>query len=199
MIAYAEDTAAWEEWQRDYRLGLILILPPPEVARVFDRLRQKYDPRSHAVCPAHISVSDPLRLEMTDKRREEIRALCAGIEPFPLRYGPPRASTERAGVSCPVGPQAAIDRLKDALHGATVFDGQVYRRRSVPAHMTIAEFVSIEESAGIRAAVEQEVGGGAFVCQQLDFIVPDEGFCFRKVMRFRLGKQALDIDAGGGL
>lgn len=199
MIAYAEDTAAWAPWQRDYRLGLILILPPPEVAQVFDRLRRRFDPRSHAICPAHISVSDPLRLEMTDKRREEIRALCAGLEPFPVRYGRPQASTERAGVACPVGPQAAIDRLKDALHRATVFDGQVYRRRSVPAHMTIAEFVSIEESARICAAVEQEVSGGAFVCRQLDFIVPDEGFCFRKVMRFRLGKQTLDMDAEGVL
>jgi hypothetical protein len=52
------DTASWESWQRDYRFGVILVLPPPDVAASIDAV-QAYDPKSHAICPAHISVSDP--------------------------------------------------------------------------------------------------------------------------------------------
>ena len=60
MIPYVKDTSQWEDWQRDYRLGLILIMPPPEVSQEIDLLRAKYDPRSADSCPTHISLSDPL-------------------------------------------------------------------------------------------------------------------------------------------
>ena len=64
MITYVNDTSTWEDWQRDYRLGIILILPPPEVSDEIDLLRARYDPRSAAICPAHISLSDPLCREV---------------------------------------------------------------------------------------------------------------------------------------
>ena len=73
MINYTEDTSKWENWQRDYRLGLILIMPPPEVSQQIDPLRAKYDFRSFSYCPTHISVSDPLRRELTPDLEEEIR------------------------------------------------------------------------------------------------------------------------------
>ena len=44
MIPYVKDTSKWEDWQRDYRFGLILIMPPPEVSQEIDLLRAKYDP-----------------------------------------------------------------------------------------------------------------------------------------------------------
>jgi len=41
MITYTTDTSKWEDWQHDYRLGLILIVPPEEVARQIDPLHAK--------------------------------------------------------------------------------------------------------------------------------------------------------------
>jgi hypothetical protein len=38
----------WLDWQRPYRLGVLLVLPPDPVRREIDELRAKYDPRSHA-------------------------------------------------------------------------------------------------------------------------------------------------------
>jgi len=146
MVTYATDTSEWKDWQRDYRLGLILIMPPEEVARQIDPLRAKYDPYAYAICPTHISLSDPLRREMTPELEMEIRGILSRIEPFTLYYDRPHASTERGGVAYPITPQKAIDDLKNALHAAAVFEGKVYRRRHIPAHMTIAEFISIEES-----------------------------------------------------
>ncbi len=60
MFDYANDIEHWEDWQRDYRYGVILILPPSELAAEIDSLREQHDPKSHAISPAHISVSDPL-------------------------------------------------------------------------------------------------------------------------------------------
>ena len=46
MITYTEDTSRWEDWQRGYRLGVILILPPSDVSREIDLLRARYEPRA---------------------------------------------------------------------------------------------------------------------------------------------------------
>lgn len=178
----------WEAWQRDYEFGLLLIMPPQEVAREIDVLRAQYDPRSFAICPAHISVSDPLRCAMTPVLRDEISRMLSAVEPFTLYFGKPHASTERAGVACPVSPQESIDHLKEVLHTAAVFAGQVYQRRDIPAHMTIAEFVSIAESLRICAELQSRVPGGSFLCDRLEFVVPDEKFSFQRVSSFRLGQ-----------
>ena len=67
MVTYVTDTSYWEDWQREYRLGLILIMPPENVAQQIDPLREKYDPYAFSICPTHISISDPLRQELTPK------------------------------------------------------------------------------------------------------------------------------------
>ena len=50
-----------------------------------------------------------------------------------------------------VSPQERFDELKCILHEASVFEGFVYSRRDIPAHMTIAEFLTIEDSLRICA------------------------------------------------
>ncbi|MEM7028493.1 MAG: 2'-5' RNA ligase family protein [Chloroflexota bacterium] len=188
MIKYTEDISKWEDWQQDYRLGLILIMPPPEVSQPIDALRARYDPRSFAYCPTHISVSDLLRLEMTDEMEQEIRCILKGIKPFMLHYHKPQASTERAGIAYPIRPQEPIDDLKQSLHKAAVFDGKVYGRRHIPAHMTIAEFISIEDSLSICAQLQNSVPSGSFLCDRLEYIVPNEDFHFQRKNTFSLGE-----------
>ena len=187
MVTYVTDTSKWEEWQRDYRLGLILIMPPPEVSRLTDPLRAEHDPRSFANCPTHISVSDPLRREMTPDLEEEIRGILSTIRPFTLYYDKPHASREHPGVAYPIRAQEPIDELKQALHTAAVFAGEVYRRRGIPAHMTIAEFISIEESLKLCAELQDSAPSGSFLCDRLEFIVPDVDFHFQRVSTFFLG------------
>src|SRR5512139_2903247 len=120
MVNYVTDTSKWEEWQRDYLFGLILIMPPEEVSQQIDPLREKYDPYAFAICPTHISLSDPLLREMTPEHEKEIEELLHKIEPFVLNYDKPYASPEYAGVTYPITPQLPIDDLKDALHTAKV-------------------------------------------------------------------------------
>lgn len=187
MIAYAEEMLDWEEWQRDYRFGVLLILPPPETIKQVDKLRAKYDPKSYSICAAHISVSDPLSRPMTSDLQDEIRGVLSTIDPFQLHYDAPQATTEYAGVYYPIRPQEPIDALKQALHRSSAFGGDTHERRNIPAHMTIAEFVSIEDSLKLCDTIRGTAPVGSFRCDKLSYVVPDERFCFREAKSFPLG------------
>ena len=187
MVTYVTDTSGWEAWQCDYRLGLILIMPPEDVAQQIDPLRKRYDPYAFAICPTHISLSDPLRRELTPEYEKEIEIILNDIEPFVLYYDKPCASAEYSGVTYPITPQRPIDHLKDALHTAEVFEGKVYNRRHIPAHMTIAEFISIEDGLKLCADLQNSAPSGSFLCDRLEFIVPDQNFHFQRIRTFLLG------------
>ena len=187
-VDYVTDTARWEKWQHDYRLGLILIMPPPKVADRINPLRAKYDPRTYAYCPAHITLSDPLGEEMTPQRDAEIAAILRSVEPFTLHFDSPHASRERGGVACPVRPREPIDALRAALHAASVFTKPPYWTRKIPPHMTIAEFVTIEESWRIMEEIKDTAPSGSFLCDRLEFIVPDIDMHFHRIKSYALGR-----------
>lgn len=187
MIEYTTDTSRWEEWQRDYRLGLILIMPPEEVAKPINALRSKYDPKAYASCHAHITLSDPLGLEMTAGRDAEIRRVLSAVEPFMLYFDEAHASRERGGVAYPIRPREPIDALRAALHQASVFCRKPYWTRNIAPHMTIAEFVTIEESWRILEEIKGVAPIGSFLCDRLEFIVPDINMRFHRVKSFPLG------------
>lgn len=187
-VEYVTDTSGWEKWQKDYRLGLILIMPPPEVADRINPLRAKYDPRTYACCPAHVTLSDPLGEEMTPGRDAEIAAILRAVEPFTLHFDGPHASRERGGVAYRVQPREAIDALRAALHQASVFTRPAYWTRTIPPHMTIAEFVTIEESWRIMEEIKDTAPGGSFLCDRLEFIVPDIDMRFHRVKTYALRK-----------
>jgi 2'-5' RNA ligase len=189
MVEYVIDTFKWEKWQRDYRLGLILIMPPDAVARQVNPLRAKYDPRTYAYCPAHITLSDPLGLEMTPERDAEVSRILSSVQPFMLYFDQPHASKERGGVAYPIRPREPIDKLRATLHAASVFCRPPYYTRSIAPHMTIAEFVTIEESWRILDEIKDIAPSGSFLCDRLEFIVPDINMHFHRVKSYALGKK----------
>jgi len=87
----------------------------------------------------------------------------------------------------PVAPQERFDELKRTIHKASVFAGAVYSRRQIPAHMTIAEFLSIDESLRLCARVAGTAPGGSFWCDRLEYVVPDATFRFQRQGTFLLG------------
>jgi hypothetical protein len=129
-VQYVTDTAGWKKRQCDYRLGLILIMPPDEAGREVNRLRAKYDSPAYASCPAHITLSDPLSLEMTPERDAEIARIPASVQPFALRFDEPHASRERGGVACPILPREPIDVLRATLYQASLFTRPPYWTRT---------------------------------------------------------------------
>ena len=187
MIAYATDISKWEDWQRDYRLGLILIMPPEEVALQIDPLRAKYDPYAYSICPTHISVSDPLQCEMTPEMENEIRNILSKVQPFTIYFDDLYASKDYSGVIYPIKPKEPIDKLKDALHVASAFASKPYYRRAIPPHMTIAEFISIEDGLKLCAQLQGIAPRGSFVCDRFEFIIPDNEFHFQRKLTFYFG------------
>ena len=187
MIKYVDDTSMWEDWQRDYRLGVILILPPPDVSREIDILRARYDPRSAASCPTHISLSDPLCCEMSTALTEEIHDALADIRPFELHYDRLYASTRHAGVAYRIMPREPVDRMKHILHCTSGFADAVHGRRDIAPHMTIAEFISIDESLQLCTRLQDTAPVGSFLCDRLVYMVPDESFRFQRRLTFPLG------------
>lgn len=159
-------------------------MPPEEVSRQIDPLRVKYDPYAFAICPTHISVSDPLQREMTPVIENEIRDILSKVQPFTIFFDDLYASTEYAGVIYPIRPQEPIEMLKETLHASSVFGGQAYYRRQIPPHMTIAEFISVEDGLKICSQLQDTVPRGSFVCDRLEFIVPDDDFHFQKKIIF---------------
>ena len=188
-VEYVTDTSKWEKWQRDYVFGLILIIPPDDIASQVNPLRAKYDPRTYAYCPAHITLSDPLGLEMTSEHDQEIRHILSSIEPFMLHFDGPHASKERGGVGYSIHPRKPIDALRSALHEGSVFTREPYYTRTIAPHMTIAEFVTIEESWQILDEIKGTAPTGSFLCDRLEFIVPDINMRFQQVKSYALGKQ----------
>ena len=187
MFTYVEDTSDWEDWQRDYRLGVILILPPPDVSREVDSLRARYDPRSAAWCPAHISLSDPLCCEMSPALAGEIRGVLSDVRPFELHYERLYASTRHPGVAYCITPREPVQCLKDLLHGTSGFSDAAHRRRDVAPHMTIAEFISIDESLQLCSRLQETAPAGSFLCDRLAYMVPDRSFRFQTRLTFPLG------------
>lgn len=188
MFEYATDTSAWEAWQHEYRYGLILILPPQPVMAAVDALRHRYDPKSAAICMAHISLSEPLPHPLTPELLAEVEILLATIAPFEIRYGPLRTFDPHPGVVYRVEPEDAFFALRTALHGTSLFRGSAFKRRDRLPHMTIAEFLpDMAESNRLMAELQGHVPVGTFLCDRLAYIVPDDRFCFRPVREFALG------------
>lgn len=65
--------------------------------------------------------------------------------------------------------------------------GKCIKDGNIPAHITIAEFISIEDSLKIRAQLQEILPSGSFLCEKLSFIVPDEDFKFQRKGVFPLG------------
>lgn len=90
-------------------------------------------------------------------------------------------------MTCPVGSQERFDELKRVIHQASVFEGAVYSRRAIPVHVTVAEFVTIDESLEICGSLADRGGGGSFWCDRLEYIVPDATFHVQRRATFFLG------------
>ena len=54
--------------------------------------------------------------------------------------------------------------------------------------MTIAEFISIQESLELCDQLQDTAPKGSFICDRLEFIVPDDNMRFHREMAFMLGR-----------
>jgi hypothetical protein len=78
----------WEDWQKAYRFGTLVIWPPDEVRELVNRHRERYDPVSQAICETHITLTEPLRRPLADEEWGLVAQVDGSSDAFQINYGP---------------------------------------------------------------------------------------------------------------
>ncbi len=190
QIEYAE-TTGWEEWMNEYKFGVLSIFPPSDVMEIVNKLRQKYDPKSASIAPAHISLSEPLTSPITNGQLEELRKALESIEPFEMHYGPLRDFPPYPGVTYAITPEDMFMELRELIHGTSIFKNSPLTRKDRAPHMTIAEFITAEETARLMEELQDKISEGSFFCNEIELAVPDKNFNFKRVLKIPLGNESL--------
>jgi 2'-5' RNA ligase len=186
------DTSHWEEWQREYAYGAFYIFPPPGIIEPIDQLRQNYDHKSASYCQAHISRSEPLTAPLTDEHMQELRETLSSIEPFVMQYGPLRSFPPYPGVVYTITPEDAFMELRSRIHAASLFRNKKLKREHIAPHMTIAEFITVERTHALLEELRGKVPEGTFLCNAIEYAIPNHDFYFERVLRIPLGKDTSD-------
>lgn len=189
ITTYAAELDHWESWQREYRFGVLLICPPDPPLSQVNALRARHDPRSQSICDAHISLTVPLPRPLYDADWRELQSIASDIEPFLIDYGPLMNYLPHPGVCLAIAPQAALDRVRVALESASAFAGAPARRYPFSAHMTLAEFISVEQTEALMIRLEDVAPTGVFTCTGVSYAVPDAHFHFTERRRLALGHE----------
>lgn len=191
VVDYAQNPIDWEGWFFEYVYGGFYIFPPFEVSRPIDELRKKFDPKSDRYCQAHISLSGPLGQPLTNELLAEIEAAIKYIEPYEISYGPLITFPPHPGVCFDVRPADKFFDLRKAVHGCSAFTGSDVSRKSIPPHITIAEFgLTYDASEELRKTLNKTVPEGKFWCDSIEYAVPNDNFYFERRLRIPLGKSA---------
>lgn len=189
MITHYESlTSHWEAWQQAYRFGVILIFPPQPLLEQANALRARYDPQSQAICDAHISLTLPLPKPMSAAHWSELESLVTDLTPFPIHYGPLRHYLPYPGVCLTIEPQNTLDQLRQRLETASVFAGAPPRKYPFSAHLTLAEFISVERTTALMDELADIAPTGVFTCTGVSYAVPDAHFHFTERQRLQFAQ-----------
>ncbi len=173
----------------EYRYGAFYIFPPDGIIEPVDALRNKYDPKTASYCQAHISLSEPLPNPPSESQFRELRTALLETQPFELRYGPPGSSPPYPGVFYSIQPEDRFKELRSAVHSTSAFSNVPLKRKDIPPHMTIAEFITLERTDELLRELRGKVPQGSFLCDSIEYAVPNQDFYFERVLRIPIGSQ----------
>ncbi len=171
---------SWEEWQKPYQYGLIVIRPPDEIRDLVNKQREKYDPLSQSYCEAHITITQPLLKKLSDPDWDQIINLLGSYDAFEIKYGPIKSFLPYPCIWYEIEPRQQILDLRQALHQTGFFDLSLPFSEGFIPHLTITEGLSGPEvDQGLLNRLQGESSQGSFICQELTYIVPDQKFYFQ--------------------
>ncbi|NSW53950.1 MAG: 2'-5' RNA ligase family protein [Anaerolineae bacterium] len=185
---YAECMTGWKPWMKEYRYGIVLIIPPEPHRAVVNALRRVYTWSQGSECDAHISLSVPAAGPVNAIDLLELEDMLAGFEPFLLHYGPIITGGDGRGIVLDIQPQEVLNRLLPLVEGTRMFQGAPERKWPFSAHMTIAEILTIPQSLELRSQLSDLNLSGSFRVDHLSYIVPDENFAFTERAKIKVGR-----------
>lgn len=186
ITQYANENLWDKEWKKEYKYGVILFIPPEPLFSLVNGLRQKYDVSSAASCCAHLSLTMPLKRPLTYIDVDKIRTTLSDFKKFKVNYGPfinflPVAN----GVVLEIKEQEMFDKLYKSIEdieGIEFYD----RKWPFKAHITIAEFISKEDTLILTDELNKESVHGSFICDKVYYMVPNQDIVFEKIIEFDL-------------
>ena len=186
------DENLWEEkWKHDYKYGVILFIPPEPIKSFVDSLRSRYDPKSYSSCVAHISLTMPIKHELTSDNINNLENSLVKFKSFKVTYGPVINFLPAApGIVFNIKEQKEFENLYKFIESISNID--FYPRKwPFKAHLTIAEFLddseTIELTNKLNTTLEENKLYGEFLCKNVSYMVPDQEFVFREMYKFNLG------------
>jgi 2'-5' RNA ligase len=172
-----------------FRYGTFIIRPPVDVRTTVNALRARYDPTSHAVSEAHVTLTQPFVVEPEDETWRAIDAVCAAHEPFEIEFGPLHTFLPYPCVYLDIQPADIVLRLRADLHALGMFNLTLPYTEGFVPHMTISDhYVGEERTREIFAELRDNAPEGTFLCDRITWIVPDDRFTFRVAREVRLGR-----------
>jgi 2'-5' RNA ligase len=183
LVSYP-DVSNWLAWQRAYHFGLLVIVPPPQIASVLDAIRERLDPVSAATFGAHITVTPPFIAAPSAADEERVEKAIRGEAQVRLQLDRPTQFSGSSVVYLPVVPSEGVHALRTTLLATGLFRlDQPHTSDFVP-HLTLSEFGSApEEALGTNLPPPEAM---AFVPDTVAWVVPDEAFHFKVHRTFRL-------------
>ena len=169
----------WEDWQKPYQFGTIVIWPPDEIREIVNSQREKNDPVSQSYCEAHITVTQPFNRWLEAEEWDQLAKLISNIESFIIEYGPLNTFLPYPCIWYEIKPANRVLELRDTLHQTGYFNLEMKHPQNFIPHMTITEGVSGPEvDEDLFQTLQQESGTGSFQCLGLASIAPDQDFRF---------------------
>jgi hypothetical protein len=80
----------WSDWQKSYLNGVLLIMPPADIAAIVNPLRETYDPISQSYCTAHISLTPTFRSAPDETAWQALSRIAGGFPCIDIVLGPPK-------------------------------------------------------------------------------------------------------------
>jgi len=179
----------WEQdWQKEYRYGIILVYPPEPHLSKNTKLRDYYAWAQYSECDAHISLSVQVGRPVTQSDIDELQKKLSQAAPFRIQYGPVVDKPEHPGVALEIKQQQELKALLEIVEVSPIFEHSPVRKFPYWAHMTIAEKVSWEQTYQIIEEVKDLPLSGEFELAYLSYAVPDDDFKFTERLRIYLGQ-----------
>ena len=181
----------WEEWQKVYQYGTLVIWPPDTVRDVVSRQREEFDPKSASICQAHITLTQPLLQPLDSSKSNELSRIASTFHPFEVRYGPLKSFLPYPCIWYNIHPVNEILEIREALHRTGFFDLSLPHTEGFIPHMTITEGLSGPEvNERLLEDLQARSRPGKFIFSEITLIKPDEEFSFNAQRKYALGRTA---------
>ncbi len=176
--------SSWPAWQRDYRYGTLVIMPPPTLASALDPIRERFDPASAAQIGAHITLTPPLAAAPSSADEKRVRTAIRGVATMRLQLDRPTQFSGSSVIYLPVVPTQPFLKLREVLLTTGLFRLDLPHTTDFVPHLTLSEF-GTTPAATLGADIPQPEAM-AFLAEGVAWVVPDEEVHFTVRRTFML-------------